>query len=150
MFLSALGTVKGMNSVSESHSAGAYAFIQCDQFSRPKVFQSSLVAEESIETSSSTNSLFSSDSVRTASVKFICEEIDRPERDAFLVDTADAMNFVAEVMLLKKRSSAGLELPETYLGPENFVDEILPTFEVTNSSSYKPYSLISSCDGGTC
>jgi hypothetical protein len=139
-----------MNSVSESHSAGAYAFIQCDQFSRPKVFQPSLIAEESIETSSSTNSLLSTDSVRTASVKFIFDEVDHPERDAFLVDTADAMNFAAEVVLSRKRSSCGLELTETYLESENFVDEILPTFEVTNSSSYKPYSLISSCDGGTC
>jgi hypothetical protein len=147
MFLSALGTVKGMNSLSESHSAGAYAFIQCDQFSRPKVFQSSLVAEESLETSSSTNSLLSSDSVRMASVKFICDENDRPERDAFLVDTADAMNFATEVMLSKKRSSGCLELTETYLESENFVDEI---FEVTSSSSYKPHSLISSCDGGNC
>lgn len=148
MFLSALGTVKGMDSVSESHGAGVYAFIQCDQFSRPKVFLSSLIAEESIEASSSTNSILSDDSVRTASIKFISDEVDHPVSDAFLVDTADAMDFAAEVMLSKKRSSCGLELSETFLESENFVDKILPTFDVTSSSSYKPYSKISSCDGG--
>lgn len=140
-----------MDSLSESHSAGAYAFIQCDQFSRPKVFQPSLIAEESIVTSSSTNSILSSDSERTASIKFICDETDHPERDAFLVDTADALNFATEVMLSKKRSSAGLELSETYLESESFVDEILPTFEVTSSSSsYNPYSLTSSSNEGSC
>ena len=139
MLVSVLGAAKGMDSVSQSNDAVVYAFVQHDQFDRPKVFQSSQITEVSTEASSSANR-----------GTFSCDGTDHPERDIFIVDTVDAINYATAAMHSRKRSNGSLELSEAYLESGTFVDEMLPRFDVTSPSSYNPYSLISSCDDGKC
>ena len=112
-----------MDSIAESCEADTYAFEQRDRFNRPNIFQPS-----------------------DEKPYFLRDESDHSDRDVYLVDTVDALNFTTEAMQSKKRSSGSLELPEACLESEISVDETSPRFDVT--TSYNPYSLSSSCDGG--